>query len=65
MNEPNIYELMKVSKNLDLLVEETGTNPESESTNVGLWILGGVIVLGLVYYWNYEDLNEKKQISFK
>ena len=61
MNEPNIYELMKVSKNLDLLVEETGTNPESESTNVGLWILGGVIVLGLVYYWNNE--NNKKEIQ--
>lgn len=58
MSNPNIYELMKVSKELDHLVEETSTNPENESTNLGWWILGGVLVLGLVYYWNYENREE-------
>ena len=61
MNEPNIYELMKVSKELDHLVEETSTNSEKESTNLGWWILGGVFVMGLVYYWNYENNKKEKQ----
>ena len=60
MSEPNIYELMKVSKELDHLVEETSTNPKSESTNLVWWILGGALVLGLVYYWNYENIKEEK-----
>ena len=60
MSNPNIYELMKVSKELDHLVKEPSSNTESESANVGLWILGGVLVLGLVYYWNYEN---RKQIN--
>ena len=61
MSNPNIYELMKVSKELDHLVEKTSANFENESTNLGWWILGGVIVLGLVYYWNNE--NNKKEIQ--
>jgi len=61
MSEPNIYELMKVSKELDHLVKETSSNTESESTNLGWWILGGVIVLGLVYYWNYENKKKENQ----
>ena len=64
MSNPNIYELMKVSKELDHLVEETGSNTESESANVGLWILGGALVLGLVYYWNYENNRKENQNNF-
>ena len=55
MSNPNIYELMKVSKELDHLLEESNSNIESESSNLGLWILGGILVLGLVYYWDYDD----------
>ena len=60
MSNPNIYELMKVSKELDHLAKEPSTNPESESANVGMWILGGALVLGLVYYWNYENNRKRK-----
>ena len=60
MSNPNIYELMKVSKELDHLAKKPISNTESESANVGLWILGGALVLGLVYYWNYE--NNRKEI---
>ena len=64
MSNPNIYKLMKVSKELDHLVEETSTNPESESPNLGWWILGGALVLGLVYYWNYENNRKENQNNF-
>ena len=64
MSNPNIYELMKVSKELDLLVEETSSNNKSESPNLGWWILGGVLVLGLVYYWNYENNKKENQNNF-
>ena len=64
MSNPNIYELMNVSKELDHLVEETSTNPKSESPNLGWWILGGALVLGLVYYWNNENHRKENQNNF-
>ena len=61
MSNPNIYELMKVSKELNHLMEETDSNNESESTNLGLWILVGALILGVVYYWNYEYKRTENQ----
>tara|TARA_Y100001968_G_C19406084_1_gene743703 strand:+ start:1473 stop:1625 length:153 start_codon:yes stop_codon:yes gene_type:complete len=49
---------------LDHLAKEPITNNESESANVGWWILGGALVLGLVYYWNYENHRKEIQNNF-
>ena len=64
MSNPNIYELMKVSKKVNHVMEETNSNNEIESANVGLWILAGALVLGLVYYWNYENNGKEFQNNF-
>ncbi|MDB4710316.1 hypothetical protein OAF16_01145 [Flavobacteriales bacterium] len=64
MSNPNIYELMKVSKELDHLAKEPISNTESESANVGLWILGGVLVFGLIYYLNNENTSKENQDKF-
>ena len=64
MNNPNIYELMKVSKELDHIAKETSTNTESESSNLGFWILGGILVFGLVYYLNNENTSKENQDKF-
>tara|TARA_B110000902_G_scaffold144215_1_gene166222 strand:- start:91 stop:252 length:162 start_codon:yes stop_codon:yes gene_type:complete len=53
---------MKVSKELEPLVEESNSNLKIESSNLGLWILGGILVLGLVYYW--DDDNKENQNKF-
>ena len=57
MSNPNIYELMKISKELDHLVEETGSNSESESANLGWWILGGLCIVALAIYFE-EEINK-------
>lgn len=46
------------------LASETTSNKEIESLNFGWWILGGVLVLGLVYYWNYENNRKENQNNF-
>ena len=64
MSNPNIYELMKVSKELDHLAKETSTNTESQSSNLVFYILGGVLVFGLIYYLNNENTSKENQDKF-
>ena len=64
MNNPNIYELMKVSKEIDHLVKETSTNTESQNSNLGFYILGGILVFGLIYYLNNENTSKENQDKF-
>lgn len=64
MNNPNIYELMKVSKELDHLAKETSTNTESQSSNLVFYILGGILVFGLIYYLNNENTSKENQDKF-
>ena len=64
MNNPNIYELMKVSKEIDHLAKETSTNTESQSSNLVFYILGGILVFGLIYYLNNENNSKENQDKF-
>lgn len=64
MSNPNIYELMKVSKELDHLAKETSTNTESQSSNLVFYILGGILVFGLIYYLNNENNSKENQDKF-
>ena len=64
MNNPNIYELMKVSKEIDHLAKETSTNTESQSSNLVFYILGGILVFGLIYYLNNENTSKENQDKF-
>ena len=64
MSNPNIYELMKVSKEINHLAKETSTNTESESSNLVFYILGGILVFGLIYYLNNENTSKENQDKF-
>ena len=54
MSAENIYEIMEVSKQASKLVEDSNADLEGNNSNALLWILGGMIVLGVVLYFNGE-----------
>lgn len=60
MKNPNIYQIMKVSNEIDHLAVESSSNSQNENDNLGFWILGGVLILGLVYYLNQPENQVKK-----
>ena len=61
MSTENIYEIIKASNQVSKLVEDSNADLEGNNSNALLWILGGMVVLGLVLYFNSE-MKEKKTI---
>ena len=59
MSAENIYEIMEVSKQASKIVEDSGADVEEKNSNALLWILGGMLVLGVVLYYN-NDIKDKK-----
>ena len=59
MSTENIYEIIKASNQVSKLVEDSNADLEGNNSNALLWILGGMVVLGLVLYFNSE-MKEKK-----
>lgn len=59
MSAENIYEIMEVSKQASKLVEDSNADLEGNNSNALLWILGGMLILGLVLYYN-NDIKDKK-----
>ena len=59
MSAENIYEIMEVSKQASKLIEDSNTDVEGNNSNALLWILGGMLILGLVLY-NNNDIKDKK-----
>ena len=57
MGAENIYEIMEVSKQASNMIEDSNTDVEGNNSNALLWILGGMLVLGLVLYYN-NDIKE-------
>ena len=64
MSAENIYEIMEVSKQASKMVEDSSVHEEGNSSQALFWILGGALVLGLVYYWNYENNRKENQNNF-
>ena len=60
MSAENIYEIMEVSKQASKLVEDSNIDAEGNNSNALFWILGGMLVLGVIIYINYE--NNRKEI---
>ena len=60
MSAENIYEIMEVSKQASKIVEDSGADVEEKNSNALLWILGGMLILGVIIYINYE--NKRKEI---
>ena len=58
MSAENIYEIMEVSKQASKLIEDSNTDVEGNNSNALLWILGGMLILGLVLY-NNNDIKDK------
>ena len=54
MSAENIYEIMEVSKQASKLIEDSNTDLEGNNSKTLLWILGGMLILGLVLYFNSE-----------
>ena len=59
MSAENIYEIMEVSKQASKIVEDSGADVKGNNSNALLWILGGMLVLGVVLYYN-NDIKDKK-----
>ena len=59
MSTENIYEIIKASNQVSNLVEDTNEVGEGNNNNAVFWILGGMLVLGVVLYFNSE-MKEKK-----
>ena len=59
MSTENIYEIMEVSKQASKIVEDSGADVKGNNSNALLWILGGMLVLGVVLYYN-NDIKDKK-----
>ena len=59
MSAENIYEIMEVSKQASKLVEDSNADLEGNNSNALLWILGGMLILGLVLYYNNEMKSKK------
>tara|TARA_B100000963_G_scaffold50281_1_gene38421 strand:+ start:597 stop:779 length:183 start_codon:yes stop_codon:yes gene_type:complete len=58
MSAENIYDIMKVSKRASNMIENSNTDGDGNNSNAVLWILGGMLVLGLVLYYN-NDIKDK------
>ena len=58
MSAENIYEIMEVSKQASNMIEDSNADLEGNNSNALLWILGGMLVLGLVLYYN-NDIKDK------
>ena len=54
MSAENIYEIMEVSKQASKLIEDSSVYEEGNSSKALLLILGGMVVLGVVLYFNSE-----------
>ena len=54
MSTENIYEIIKASNQVSNLVEDTNEVGEGSNSNTLLWVLGGMLVLGVVLYYNNE-----------
>ena len=61
MSAENIYEIMEVSKQASKMVEDSSVYEEGNSSKALLFILGGMVVLGVVLYYNNE-MKPKKTI---
>lgn len=59
MSAENIYEIMEVSKQASKLVEDSNLDAEGNNSNALLWILGGMLVLGVALYFNNEMKSKK------
>lgn len=59
MSAENIYEIMEVSKQASKMVEDSSVYEEGNSSKALLFILGGMVVLGVVLYYNNEMKSKK------
>ena len=59
MSTENIYEIMEVSKQASNMIEDSNADLEGNNSNALLWILGGMLVLGVVLYFNNEMKSKK------
>ena len=59
MSAENIYEIMEVSKQASKMIEDSNADLEGNNSNALLWILGGMLVLGVVLYFNNEMKSKK------
>ena len=59
MSAENIYEIMEVSKQASKMVEDSNADLKCNNSNALLWILGGIVVLGVVLYFNNEMKSKK------
>ena len=59
MSAENIYEIMEVSKQASKIVEDSAADVEEKNSNALLWILGGMLVLGLVLCYDSEIKDKK------
>ena len=59
MSTENIYEIIKASNQVSNLVEDTNEVGEGSNSNTLLWVLGGMLVLGVVFYY-YSEIKDKK-----
>ena len=59
MSAENIYDIMEVSKQASKLVKDSKTDAEGNN-NALLWILGGMLVLGVIFYFNFENNRNSK-----
>ena len=55
MSSENIYDIMKVSKQASTMIENSYTDGDGNNSNAVLWVLGGMMVMGLIIYINYEN----------
>ena len=58
MSAENIYEIMEVSKQASNMIEDSNADLEGNNSNALLWILGGMFVLGVIIYNNYEKIRK-------
>ena len=58
MSTENIYEIIKASNQVSNLVEDTNEVGEGSNSNTILWVLGGMLVLGVVLYYD-NDIKDK------
>ena len=59
MSAENIYEIMEVSKQASNMIEDSNADLEGNNSDALLWILGGMLVLGVVLYFNNEMKSKK------
>ena len=59
MSAENIYEIMEVSEQARNLIKDSNADLEGNNSNALLWILGGMLILGLVLYYNNEMKSKK------